>query len=188
SVVRYRFTVEDYHRMAEAGILGEDDRVELIAGEVVEMGPVGPVHVACVALLNTLLATQIGPDVLISVQSPIRLPDNTEPQPDLALLRRRVYRAALPGPADALLVIEVADTSRDYDRTIKLPRYAAAGIPESWLLDLVARRLERQSDPRARWLSADHPGLARRYPRLDRPTGHRARRRRRPRSPLASPI
>jgi Uma2 family endonuclease len=147
SVVRYRFTVEDYHRMAEAGILGEDDRVELIAGEIVEMSPVGPVHVACVALLNTLLAAQVGPDVLISVQSPIRLPDNTEPQPDLALLRRRDYRAALPGPADVLLVIEVADTSRDFDRTIKLPRYAAAGIPESWLLDLVARRLERHSDP-----------------------------------------
>ncbi len=69
SVVRYRFTVEDYHRMAAAGILGEDDRVELIAGEIVEMSPVGPVHVACVALLNALLATQIGPDVLISRQA-----------------------------------------------------------------------------------------------------------------------
>ncbi len=85
---------------------------------------------------------------MLSVQSPIRLDDASEPQPDLAILRQRDYRAALPGPADVLLVIEVADSSHDYDRATKLPRYAAAGIPESWLADLVAGVPERHSEPR----------------------------------------
>lgn len=145
---RYRFTVAEYDRMGEAGILGEDDRVELLAGEIIEMSPTGPLHVYSVAMVNDLLTAQIGRGFLISVQSPVRLDDASEPRPDLAVLRRRDYRAALPGPADVLLVIEVADSSRDYDRASKLPRYAAAGIPESWLADLVAGVVERHSEPR----------------------------------------
>ncbi len=145
---RYRFTVAEYERMGEAGILGEDDRVELLAGEIIEMSPTGPVHAYSLALLTNHVAAWVGETALLSVQSPIRLDDASEPQPDLAVLRQRNYRAALPGPADVLLVIEVADSSRDYDRATKLPRYAAAGIPESWLADLVAGVLERHSEPR----------------------------------------
>lgn len=145
---RHRFTVEQYQRMGEAGILGEDDRVELFAGEIVAMSPVGPLHVYIVALLAKFLEARIGSEVLLSIQSPIRLDDASEPEPDIVVLRPRDYRAALPGPADVLLAIEVADSSRDYDRDAKLPRYAAAGIPESWLADLVAGRLERHSEPR----------------------------------------
>ena len=144
-----RFTVEDYHRMAEAGILAEDDRVELIAGEIVEMSPIGIRHVSCVIALTDLLRNLIGRDVLISVQNPIRLGDHNEPQPDIALLKRRRYRRALPGVEDVLLVIEVADSSRDYDRNVKLPLYAAAGIAEAWLVDLVADTIERHTEPHA---------------------------------------
>ena len=145
---RYRFTVAEYERMGEAGILGEDDRVELLAGEIIEMSPTGPVHAYSLALLTNHVAGRVGETALLSVQSPIRLDDASEPQPDLAVLRQRNYRAALPGPADVLLVIEVADSSRDYGRASKLPRYAAAGIPESWLADLVAGVLERHGEPR----------------------------------------
>jgi Uma2 family endonuclease len=145
-VARRRFTVDDYERMAEAGILAEDDRVELIAGEIVEMSPIGGRHVGCVNVLADLLWDVVGREALISVQNPIRLSADGEPQPDIALLRRGAPRA-VPTPEDVLLVIEVADSSRDYDRTVKLPLYAAAGIEETWLVDLVAEVVERHTDP-----------------------------------------
>jgi Uma2 family endonuclease len=145
-VARRRFTVDDYERMAEAGILAEDDRVELIAGEIVEMSPIGDRHVGCVNVLADLLWDVVGREALISVQNPIRLSADGEPQPDIALLRRGAPRA-VPTPEDVLLVIEVADSSRDYDRTVKLPLYAAAGIRETWLVDLVAEVVERHTDP-----------------------------------------
>ena len=145
-VARRRFLVDDYERMAAAGILGEDDRVELIAGEIVEMSPIGDRHVGCVNLLTDWLADVVRREALISVQNPIRLSDDGEPQPDIALIRRDAIRA-VPTPADVLLVIEVADSSRDYDRGVKLPLYAAAGIEETWLVDLVAEIIERHTDP-----------------------------------------
>lgn len=148
SLPRYRFTVVDYRRMGESGILAPDARVELLDGEIVTMSPIGPLHVYSVTLLNDHLAARVGPEWLVAVQSPIQLDDYSEPQPDLAVLRRRDYRTALPTPADVLLVIEVADSSREYDRETKLRRYAAAGIPESWLADLTSTVLERHSEPR----------------------------------------
>ena len=96
-----------------------------------------------------LLSRQLGDDALVSVQNPLRLSDDDEPQPDLAVLRDRDYGDAVPTAADALLVIEVADTSRDADRNTKLPLYAAAGIAEAWLVDLVAESIERHTEPRA---------------------------------------
>ena len=146
SVRRRRLMVDDYERMAAAGILTEDDRVELIAGEIIEMSPIGDRHVGCVNVLTDLLADVVRREALISVQNPIRLSADGEPQPDIALLRRGVPRA-VPTPDDVLLVIEVADTSRDYDRGIKLPLYATAGIEEAWLVDLVAEIIERHTDP-----------------------------------------
>lgn len=145
-VRRHRFTAEDYERMAGAGILTEDDRVELIAGEIIEMSPIGDRHVGAVNRLTRLLSRVVGDDALVSVQNPIRLATDSQPQPDLAVVRGGVRGIA--DAADVLLVIEVADTSREYDRGTKLPLYAAAGIAEAWLVDLVAGTIERHTEPR----------------------------------------
>lgn len=145
---RRRFTADEYRRMAEAGILAEDERIELIAGEIVEMSPIGVRHADCVIALTNLLGALVGREVSSSVQNPIRLATDGEPQPDLALLRQGRYRQALPTADDVLLLIEVADSSRDYDRKVKLPLYAAAGIAEVWLVDLVAETIERYTEPR----------------------------------------
>lgn len=133
------FTVDAYHRLAELGILDEDDRVELLDGQIVEMTPIGGAHAACVIRLNNLLARRSGPDANVSMQNPVALAERWEPQPDIAVLRRPggLAGAWLPSPPDILLVIEVADTSLERDRDLKIPRYAAAGIPEAWLVDLV---------------------------------------------------
>jgi Uma2 family endonuclease len=146
-LARRRFLVDDYERMVAAGILTEDDRVELISGEIVEMAPIGGRHMGRVNVLNDLLTELVRQKALVSVQNPIRLSDDSEPQPDIVLLRRSASRDVVPTPADVLLVIEVADSSRDYDRGVKLPMYAGAGIPETWLVDLVGEIVERHSDP-----------------------------------------
>jgi Uma2 family endonuclease len=143
----HRFTVHDYQRMGEAGILGEGDRVELIDGQVLEMPPIGPPHSNCVTQLNWLLSRRLSDEFRLAVQNPIRLGEHWEPQPDLAVLRARDYAAEHPGPADVLLVVEVAQTSRGYDRDVKLPRYARAGIPEAWLVDLPGRVVEQYTEP-----------------------------------------
>jgi Uma2 family endonuclease len=144
---RRRFTVHEYHRMAEAGIFGEDERVELIEGEVVEMNPIGSRHAMCVIRLTRLLVPLAGEDAFVSPQNPVRLGEYEEPQPDLALLRARDYEDSLPGPEDVLLLIEVSDTTLRRDREVKLPRYARAGIPEGWILDLTGEAIERHNDP-----------------------------------------
>jgi hypothetical protein len=145
----YRFTVEDYHRMAEAGILGEDDRVELIEGEIVEMPPIGSPHGGTVKALIHLFSRAVGDLALVAAQDPVRLSDISEPQPDLMLLRPRpdFYRDSHPTPADVLLLVEVADTSVEFDRSVKLPLYARVSIPESWLVDLERGVLEVHRSP-----------------------------------------
>jgi Uma2 family endonuclease len=147
-VQRRLFTVEEYHRMAEAGILSEDDRVELIEGELVTMSPIGSRHAACVARLTALLFPVEGRGILW-VQNPIRLGARSEPQPDVTLLRYRpdFYASAHPGPEDVLLVVEVAETSADADRSLKIPLYARCGIPEAWLVDLLEERIEIYRHP-----------------------------------------
>lgn len=147
---RWRFTVDDYHRMAEAGILSEDDRVELIDGEVIRMSPIGATHVGCVNRATMQLAPRAALEkLLVSVQNPVRLGTYREPQPDIALLRVRasLRPEELPKPADVVLLIEISDSTLRYDREVKLPMYAEAGIPESWLVDIKARAIERHSDP-----------------------------------------
>jgi len=154
-VQRRLFTVEEYHRMAEAGILSEDDRVELIEGELVAMSPIGSRHAACVKRLVRLLDRAVGERAIVSVQDPIRLGRHSEPQPDVALLRYRpdFYASAHPGPEDVLLIVEVAEISADYDRTVKIPLYARHGIPEAWLVDLAKEHIEvyRQPGPEGYW-------------------------------------
>lgn len=148
-VARRKFTVEEYHRLSEAGILGEDDRVELIEGEIVEMSPIGSRHATCVRRLNRLFSRRVSEAALVDVQNPIRLGPHSELQPDLALLRPRAddYATAHPGPEDVLLLVEVAETSADYDRQVKLPLYAHWGIQEVWLVDLDQGCLEVHRDP-----------------------------------------
>lgn len=143
-ISRHRFSVEDYYRMAECGILPRDARVELLDGEIVEMSPIGDRHAACVDWLNHALSTAVSDRAIVRVQNPVRLGPRSEPQPDIALLRYRhdFYRAGHPAPRDVLLVIEVGDTSVDFDREVKTPLYAAAGIPEVWIVDLIAERIE----------------------------------------------
>lgn len=143
----WRFTVTDYHQMAEVGILTEDDRVELIDGEILEMSPIGGRHVACINRLNRLLVQRLGDDGVVSIQNPVRLDEHNEPEPDVTVIRARDYGDDLPTAGDVLLLIEVADTSLRYDRRRKLPLYATAGIPESWVVDLQGETIERHSNP-----------------------------------------
>jgi len=146
---RYRYTVADYYRMAEVGILAPDARVELIDGEVIEMPPIGAPHASIVTDVQNLLIAAVGPRALVRVQNPIHLGRHDEPQPDLALVTPPAskYRLRHPRPSDILLLIEVADSTLRFDRDIKLGRYARVGIPEVWLLDVKARTLQRFRGP-----------------------------------------
>ena len=135
---RRQFTVQEYHQMAEVGILTEDDRVELIAGEIVEMAPIGIPHAGCVRRLNMIFNDLLRGKVIVDTQNPIDLSDDSEPEPDLILLRWRddCYAEKHPQPEDILLLVEVADSTIKYDREIKIPLYAENGISEAWLIDI----------------------------------------------------
>ena len=137
---RYRFTVDEFARMGEAGIFTEDDRVELLDGEIVAMTPIGALHAGVVSRLNELIVTRLTGKAYVSIQNPVRLDRHTEPQPDLVVAQRRksFYTDRHPEPGDIFLVIEVADSSLRYDRLEKVPRYGKAGIPETWLVDVDA--------------------------------------------------
>ena len=149
SPVRRRFTVDEYYQMARAGILHEDDRVELIEGEILEMTPIGRRHAAGVMRISSLFWERFRDGAAISVQNPVWLDARNEPQPDVALLRPRVdfYEAGLPGPADVLLIVEVAETSAALDRRVKLPLYARCGIPEVWLVEMSKQTVTAHRDP-----------------------------------------
>lgn len=148
TLVRHKLSVGDYERMIQAGILAETDRVELIRGEIIEKMPINPRHGSAVKRLNRWFSTNLGDQAVIGVQDPVRLPDS-EPEPDLSILRWREdqYAARHPQPEDVLLLIEVADSSLEFDREIKLPLYAEAGIVEFWILNLIDQQLEVHCDP-----------------------------------------
>jgi Uma2 family endonuclease len=148
AVRKHLFTVEEFHRMGEAGLFGEERRVELMDGEVLEMSPPGGRHIWAVNRINGALVNVLGGRYEVSVQNPLVLGERFEPQPDLVLLRRDLSTVALPTSSDALLVIEVSDTTLRYDRETKLPLYAAAGIPEAWIVDLQNDEVEGYSEPR----------------------------------------
>jgi Uma2 family endonuclease len=133
---KHRLTAAEFHRMAEVGILREDDRIELIEGELIDMAPIGSNHASVVARLNAWLAG-VG-RFIVFPQNPLSLSEHSELQPDLALLKSRddYYRASLPTPDDVFLLVEVADTTLEYDRTTKIPLYAGSGIAEVWLVNL----------------------------------------------------
>jgi len=142
---RYRFTVDEYERLGQAGVLTQCDRVELLDGDIVEMTPIGDRHASVVARLTSLFAGRLGDRATVWPQNPVRLRVvRSMPQPDVVLLRPRTdfYASGKPDPDDVLLLIEVMDTSVDTDRRVKLPLYARAGIAETWLLDLQTDRVE----------------------------------------------
>jgi Uma2 family endonuclease len=141
---RYKFTVDDYYKMAEVGILHEDSRVELIDGDIIMMSPIGRRHASRLTRLATFFFSKLGDRAVIWVQNPLSIDASSQLQPDIAVLKPRAdfYLSALPVPADVLLLVEVMDSSASYDRGVKLPLYATSKISEVWLVDLNAERIE----------------------------------------------
>lgn len=144
AVIRKRFTTAEFEQIAAAGIFGEDERFELLEGEIVAMSPLGPQHSATVTRLTELFYGLGNPSITIRVQDPIRLGDYSVPQPDVAIVNRRGdrYAGGHPEPEDVLLLIEVSESSLAYDRDVKLPLYARAGIAEVWLVALLPQVVE----------------------------------------------
>lgn len=155
-MVRHRFSVDDYEQMIERKILTEEDRVELIHGEIIDKMPIGPKHAATVNKSTNVFARILGEKVIVSSQNPVHLADS-QPEPDITLLRPRAdfYASKNPQPKDVLLLTEVSDSSLDFDREVKLPMYAQAGIVEFWLINLAEDTLtvHRQPTPEGeyRW-------------------------------------
>jgi Uma2 family endonuclease len=148
---RHRFTVEEYHRMGELGFFTEDDRVELIRGDLVDMNPIGIPHMNCVTRLNHMLVERSRGRYFVSVQNPVTAADESEPQPDFSLLRElpNPETEGPPSKEKTLIAIEVSDTTLAYDRNVKLPLYAETGIPEAWIVDIKGKRIEVHSEPSA---------------------------------------
>ena len=148
---RRKFSADQFEQLGRSGILREDERVELLEGEMIDMAPIGSRHASAVNTLSMLFARAVGESALVSTQNPLRLSDESEPQPDLMLLAPKPdrYRSALRQPQDVLLLIEVSDTTLTYDRETKLPLYAKHGVCEVWIVDLDANRLEVYRTPSA---------------------------------------
>jgi Uma2 family endonuclease len=149
TVTRRRLTADEFERMVETGIIREDERVELVDGELIQMAAQGGPHVTCVMRLTHWFIPRLVERAIVSIQNAFRLSLHGEPQPDITLLRHRedFYGGVLPRAEDVLLIIEISDTTLRYDRDVKLPRYAAAGIPEVWIVDLQRRRVTTYRDP-----------------------------------------
>jgi Uma2 family endonuclease len=147
-VERRRFTADEFDAMAAAGIFHQDDRVELIEGDVIDMSPIGVAHARIVRRLNNLLARRLDDSILVDVQNPIRLNDLNQPQPDLALVHNRAYVESHPTAADIVLVIEVADSTLAYDRDVKLPLYARLGVSQVLLVDISNTTVTHYYEPR----------------------------------------
>ncbi len=147
--IDYRFTREQYHEMARSGILHEDDRVELLEGKIFVMSPIGKKHAFVVRRLINLLASRLAGRALVDAQNPLALGEDGEPEPDLMILKPHPsdYADRIPEPDDVLLLIEVADTSVDADKEVKIPLYAKYGVREVWLIDLSEDFVEVYSNP-----------------------------------------
>ncbi len=160
---RHRITVDEYHRMAEVGLLAPDARVELIEGEIIDMAPIGKTHTSVVDQLNRLFVRAVGDDAIVRVQGSVRLSQITEPEPDVVLLKPRpdFYRSEFALGTDSLLVIEVSDTTLRYDRDVKVPLYARHDVPEVWIVDVQSDELLVYGSPSdgayARHTSATRP-------------------------------
>lgn len=151
SPTRYKLSIDEYHKLGDAGILDEDSRVELIEGELIQMAPIGGPHIWAVTQLTQLLVTAVAGRAHVSPQNPVTLPPNSEPQPDFTVLKKVEGRdrSVPPGPSDTLLVVEVSDTTLRYDRGTKLRLYARSSIPEVWIVDVKGQRVEVYRKPSA---------------------------------------
>ncbi len=150
-LLKRKFSVKEYNQMPQAGILKEEERVELIRGEIVKMSPIGRHHAACVNRLNQLFSQRLSNRVLVSAQNPVELDDYSEPEPDIALLEPKAdfYESGHPKPAEIFLIVEVGDSTIKYDREVKIPLYAEDNIIEVWLVDLNGQCLEVYRQPSA---------------------------------------
>jgi len=148
-IQRRTFSVDEYYRMAKAGILWEDEHVELIGGEIIQMPPIGSSHASHVDRLTRVFTRTFAETVIVRVQNPVHIDDRSEPEPDITLLKLRpdFYAESHPIPEEVLLLVEVADTSLEYDREIKLPLYAKRGIKEVWIVNLRGNCLEVYTEP-----------------------------------------
>ena len=146
---RRKFTVAEYYRMAEVGILKPDERVELIEGDILVMAPIGPGHSGSVDISNEIFLVPARGRYHVRIQNPLRLDDGSEPEPDIALVRPRAdrYTRSHPTPADVLLVVEIADSSLEYDRNVKAHLYGRNGAPETWVKNLPEDCIERFTEP-----------------------------------------
>jgi Uma2 family endonuclease len=145
----YLLSTDQYLRMGEAGVIGPDERVELIRGHVVRMAPIGPPHASEVSILARLFTERVGRRAIVWSQQPIRLSADSMPEPDIMLLHPRYdqYWSAHPTPREVFLLVEVSDSTLDFDRHEKMPLYAANGIVESWIVDLNARAIRVFREP-----------------------------------------
>ena len=148
-LTKRRFSIKEFIKMAEAGILYEDDRLELLDGEIIQMAAIGSYHAGCVLGLTKFFSGVVGEDVLVNVQNPFKIDDDTLFEPDLVILRPRadLYMTSYPTPSDALLIIEVSDSTINYDLNVKIPRYASGGAPEVWQVNLQHDLVDSYSDP-----------------------------------------
>jgi Uma2 family endonuclease len=149
AITKKTFNIDDYHRMAEVGIIRPDDRVELINGEIIEMSPIGNEHLGIVSRINMLLAPRLAGKYIVHVQSPVKIGNHSEPEPDLTVTPHRddYYAGTGVSPSDVLLLIEVSDTTLKKDVQLKLPLYAQANIPEVWIVDLQNEQVIQYTDP-----------------------------------------
>jgi Uma2 family endonuclease len=148
SIPRRPISVSEYHKMVDAGVFHEDDRMELIEGELIQMSPIGGAHIQLSNLLNRVLDRQLGDAGIVSVQNPIALPPDSEPEPDIAILQPECLRRKdVPRAEDVLLLIEISTTTLDYDRDVKIPLYAKHGIPEVWIVDEKSRSVSIYREP-----------------------------------------
>jgi Uma2 family endonuclease len=147
---RHRITVEHFYRMAEVGLFGEDERVELIEGEIIDVPPMGHAHAGVVGYLVEVLMKSLAERAIVRPQLTLRLGEDSEPLPDVVVARPREdrYFGAHPIASDVVLVVEVSSTTLRFDRNVKVPMYARRGIPEVWVLDVGAQQIHRYSSPR----------------------------------------
>ena len=148
-IEKYIFTVKDYHLIGETGIIPEGRRVELLNGEIVKMSPIKSPHASTVKVLISILTSRLTEDFILDVQNPVELSEYSEPEPDLAILKFKAdfYSSAHPKPEDVELLIEVADSTLQKDRKVKLPLYAEAGIKEVWIVNLKEQQIEVSTEP-----------------------------------------
>ncbi len=156
SLPTYQFSVDAYHRLVEVGILNENDKVELIEGQIIQMTPIKSPHAACVDRLGDLLRILFVKKSIVRSQNPITLGEHSEPEPDLAVVKYKAdyYENAHPTPKEIYIAIEISQSTEQYDRTIKIPLYAKHGIPEAWLVNLNKKEIEIYQQPTEKGYSA----------------------------------